>query len=404
MWAGCRTQHYLRNRQVRDDMTNRERLLAIMDGRRPDRIPWIPRLLLWHTAQTRRGTLPERFQNMSLRDVERAMRLGTPARDGHVYTTEQRGDVEVTQQQEGESTLYEYRTPVGSVTSRYQRSTVLEDAGIGGLEVEHIVKEPADLAVAEYLFEHTHYTPTYDDYRRYEEEIGDDGYPLVGAGDVPFHHFLQKLAGYETGYYMLADCPDRVEALIRRMEELERERQWPLLAESPARLILHGVHFDSAMTPPPLFDRYITPYYRDLSALLHTQGKTLSTHADNDSRLILGNMQEAGFDMAETFTTEPQATCTLAEARESFGTNVIIWGAVPSVILESTYSDAAFEAYMIDVFRTAAPGDAFILGVADNVMPDAIPERIERISDMVEAWGDVPVDPARIGTMGAVSR
>ena len=97
-------------------MTNRERMLAIMGGRRPDRIPWIPRLLLWHTAQIRRGTLPERYAGMSLRQVEHELRLGTPARDGHVFATEQCGDVEVTQRREGASTLYEYRTPVGTVS------------------------------------------------------------------------------------------------------------------------------------------------------------------------------------------------------------------------------------------------------------------------------------------------
>ncbi len=385
-------------------MTNRERLLAIMAGRRPDRIPWIPRLLLWHTAQTRRGTLPARFAGMSLRQVERELRLGTPARDGHVFVTEQRGDVEISQRPDGESTLFTYRTPAGTVTSRYRTTDVLAEAGIGSLEVEHIVKEPADLAVAQYLFENTHYTPTYDAYDAYDQEIGDDGYPLVAAGDVPFHHFLQKLAGYQNAYYLLADCPDRVEALLRRMEELDRERQWPVVAASPAQLILHGLHFDSGLTPPPLFERYITPYYRDLSGLLHDHGKTLCTHADNDSRLILGQMRDAGFDMAETFTTEPQATCTLAEARRAWGTDVIIWGAVPSVILEPTYSEAAFESYMVDVFRTAAPGEAFILGVADNVMPDALSERIERISDMVEAWGDVPIDPSRLDTREIASR
>ena len=38
-------------------MTNRERLLAIMDGEMPDRIPWIPRLLIWHRAQVKMGVL-----------------------------------------------------------------------------------------------------------------------------------------------------------------------------------------------------------------------------------------------------------------------------------------------------------------------------------------------------------
>ena len=63
-------------------MTNRERLLAIMDGRPPDRIPWIPRLLLWYNAHKKAGTLPARYRGMTLRQIERDLGVGTPARDG----------------------------------------------------------------------------------------------------------------------------------------------------------------------------------------------------------------------------------------------------------------------------------------------------------------------------------
>lgn len=373
-------------------MTNRDRLLAIMDHKSPDRIPWIPRLQLWHTAHLHQGTLPDRFAGMSLRQIERQLGMGTPAREGQVFAAEQRGDVEVKSRQEGESTLYTYRTPVGQVQSRYRSSAELEKVGIQSLEVEHQIKGPADFAVVEYLLEHMHYIPTYEKYRQYEAEIGEDGYPLVAAGDCPFHHFLQKLAGYNNAYYLLADCPDETERLLRTMEELERERIWPVVAASPARLILHGVHFDSNMTPPPLFSRYITPYYQDFSDLLHGHDKLLCMHADNDSRLILGHLQEAGFDMVETFTTAPQVSCTLEEARRFWGNEMIIWGAVPSVILEETYSEAQFEAYLRGVFRTVAPGDAFILGVADNVMPGALLSRLERIGEMVAEWGAYPID------------
>ncbi|MEW6751498.1 MAG: uroporphyrinogen decarboxylase family protein [Candidatus Latescibacterota bacterium] len=377
-------------------MTNRERLLAIMDRRSPDRIPWIPRLQVWHTAHSRRGTLPERFAGLSLRGAERLLRMGNPAREGHVYAAQQDGDVEVRQESEGRSTLTFYRTPAGTVTTRQRSSEELDRVGIGSLEIEHMIKGPDDFAVVEYLVTHTRYRATYAEYLDYEAGIGEDGYPMVAAGDCPFHHFLQKLAGYQNAYLLLFDHPDRVEHLLTTMEETERERVWPIVAQSPARLILHGVHFGQAITPPHLFSRYITPYYRDFSQLLHSHGKTLTMHADNDARLILGNIEEAGFDMAETFTTAPQVSCTLQEARSAWGNRVIIWGGVPSVILEPTYSEEAFAAYMRGLFRTIAPGDAFILGVADNIMPAALPERLERIAAMVEAWGAYPIDPARV--------
>jgi len=377
-------------------MTNRERLLTIMEDDSPDRVPWIPRLQIWHTAHSRQGTLPERFRDLSLREIERELGMGTPAREGRVFTTEQAGDVEVTTHREGNSVLTTYRTPAGSVSTRSRSSEELERAGIGSLEIEHMIKGPEDFAVVEYLVENTHYNPTYEDYRAYEAEIGEDGYPMVAAGDCPFHHFLQKLAGYQNGYYLMFDYPDEVEHLLMTMEEVEREYLWPVVAGSPAHLILHGVHLDSTITPPPFFSRYITPYYQDFSDLLHQHDKTLTMHADNDSRLILEHLEEAGFDMVETFTTAPQVTCTLEEARETWGNRMIIWGAVPSVILEPAYSEEAFEEYMRQLFRTIAPGDAFILGVSDNIMRDALLERLERIAAMVAEWGNYPIDPARI--------
>ena len=98
-------------------MTNRERLLAILDGRSPDRLPWIPRLQVWHTARTLQGTLPARFAGLSLRQIERELGMGTPARDGPVYRSQQEGDVDIRTEAAGDSVLTVYRTPAGTVSS-----------------------------------------------------------------------------------------------------------------------------------------------------------------------------------------------------------------------------------------------------------------------------------------------
>ena len=100
-------------------MTNRERILTILDGKVPDRIPWIPRLRIWYEANRREGTLPERYRNLSLREVERDVFGGTAARDGIIYRIELRS-VEIRTRQIGEmETLTEYVTPVGSVTTGF---------------------------------------------------------------------------------------------------------------------------------------------------------------------------------------------------------------------------------------------------------------------------------------------
>jgi uroporphyrinogen-III decarboxylase len=372
-------------------MTNRERLLAIMDGKSPDRIPWIPRMLLWWLYHLNHGTLPEKYRGWRLRDIERDLGMGTAARGGRIFRRTYRG-TDVVTTLEGMDIITRYITPVGTVCSRHRRTAELDRAGIEPLQVEPLIKRPEDYDVVMYLVENTHYQPCYEEYLDYEEAIGDDGYPMVAIGDVPFHWFLQTLAGYEKGYYELFDRPQKVERLLEVMAQKDREALWPVVVQSPARLFLHGLHLDSQITPPELFDKYITPYYKEFTQLLHQHGKVLAMHADNDSRLILRHLEEAGYDMQECFTTYPLVSCTLKEARDTWGTRMIIWGGVPSVILEEhEYSDDEFEAYMLDVFRTIAPGDAFILGVADNVTGLAKLERIIRIGEMVEEYGTYPI-------------
>ena len=372
-------------------MTNRQRILAILDGKTPDRIPWIPRLQIWYEANRREGTLPRRYRDLSLREVERDVFGGTAARDGFVYRTEIR-DVEIRPHQIGEmETLTEYVTPVGTVTTRLRSTRRLRRLGIQDAEVEFMLKRREDYPVVEYLIEHTHYTPAFAEYEQYELEVGRDGYPMVNCGDCPFHHWMRALVGYDQGYFHLGDHANEVERLLGVLTDHFRSRLWPCMLDSPARLLMHGHHLSSQMTPPPLFEKYILPYYEELSPQIHARGKVLALHGDNDTRAILSHIERAGFGMVECFATHPMVPTTLAEARAAWDDRVIIWGGVPSVILEEPYTDEQFERYMDELFGAIAPGKAFILGIADNAMPGSKIERIRRISEIVDQRGRYPV-------------
>jgi len=83
--------------------------------------------------------------------------------------------------------------------------------------------------------------------------------------------------------------------------------------------------------------------------------------------------------------------CTLKQARDKWGDSMIIWGGVPSVVLEEGFPEEDFEAYMDDLFRIIAPGNAFIMGIADNVMPTSMLSRLKRITELVEEKGRYPI-------------
>ena len=373
-------------------MTNRERILAVLDKKSPDRVPWIARLDLWYHARLAEGNLPTRFRGMNLVEVGRALRTGNPARDGKIFNVRYEG-LEVRQERAPGVARQRFITPHGEVTFGRILSETVSGTTDQGLPLEHPIHSVEDYKVLEYIAEHTYYDPCYNDYLAYEAAVGDEGYPMVSCGDVPFHYFLLHLAGYNQAYFEMVDHAEEFEHLIALMEQVDRERLWPVVADSPARLILHGVHFDSQMTPPHMFRKYMTPYYKDFSALLHGRGKSLVWHADDDSKDILAEVKDAGFDMSECFCTAPMVEVTLEEARAAWKGDVAIFGGVPSIILEPTFPEVEFEEYMRGVFRTIAPGDAFILGVADNVMPTSIIERVERISDLVERHAAYPIQP-----------
>jgi hypothetical protein len=372
-------------------VTNRERILSIIQGRPPDRIPWIPRLAIWYEANRRAGTLPEQYRGCTLREVERDAFGGTAARDAIIWRTELR-DIEVCTHRPNEmETLTEYVTPVGTVTTTHRTTDRLRSQGIQDAEVGFMLKRREDYPVVRYLVEHTHTKPAYEEYAAYEQDVGEEGYPMVNCGDCPFHHWMRAMVGYDQAFFHLFDYASDVERLLAVMADRWREIYWPHLVESPARLLMHGHHFSSQMTPPPLFEKHILPYYRELSPKLKAAGKTLALHADNDTRLILGHVEQAGFDMVECFVTAPMVETTLAEARAAWDDRVIIWGGVPSVILEDPYTDQQFEAFLDDLFHTIAPGNAFILGIADNAMPGAKIQRIRRITEIVEQRGAYPI-------------
>ena len=373
-------------------MTNRERILAVLDRKSPDRIPWIARLDLWYHARMAEGNMPARFRGMSVLDVGRTLRTGNPARDGRVFTVRYE-DMEVRAERAPGVLRQRFITPHGEVTFGRILSEKVSGTTDQGLPLEHPIHSVDDYKVLEHIAEHTFYDPCYDEYLKYEAAVGDEGYPMVSCGDVPFHYFLLHLAGYNQAYFEMVDHAEAFEHLMALMEQVERERLWPVVADSPARLILHGVHFDSQMTPPHMFRKYMTPYYQDFSALLHSRGKSLTWHADDDSKDILAEVKDAGFDMSECFCTAPMVEVTLEEARAAWGTDVTIFGGVPSIILEPGFPEAEFEAYMRNLFRVIAPGGAFILGVADNVMPTSLIGRVERVSELVEQHGSYPVQP-----------
>jgi len=361
-------------------MTDRECTIALLEGRQPDRVPWIPRLEIWYRARLNDGAFPPGFEGLSLRDIARKMDMGFAAREGAVSRRIVQ-NVTITETRKGNDVLIECKTPVGTLTTTKRTSPELQFKGIGMYTVTTVfpIRKPRDYEVMNYVVENTHYEPTYDDFLRYDADVGDDCLPMIPLGMCPMHRILMEYIGYSNAFVELHDNLDLVEHLWETMRKKERE-VFEVVRRSPGRLFLYGEHFDSVMTYRPLFEKYFLPSFRELADILHSDGKYLAFHGDADASDLLDLIVESGFDMCECFVCHPMVKCRFEDACEAWKGRITIWGGIPSNILTNATREEDFREYVDRLLATVLAEKQVILGVGDVVMPEAIWSRLEYIS------------------------
>ncbi|MBI1957741.1 MAG: hypothetical protein HYS36_00750, partial [Candidatus Rokubacteria bacterium] len=258
---------------------------------------------------------------------------------------------------------------------------------------EHVIKRPEDYRVVGYIFRNIRLTADYDNYRRFQAEVGDRGLAVAhGLGSAsPVQHLMRDLVDGTQFYYELADHPREVRQLCEDMapfyEQLVR-----ILAGSPAEAVMMGANYDDTITYPPLFKEHILPWLQRWAEILHAGGKIFMSHCDGENESLLDLLAASGIDVAESVCAPPMVQCTLGAMRRAFAGKITIFGGVPSVaLLEDSMSEEEFETHMRRLFAEIAPGDRFILGVSDMVPPDAKWDRLVRVARMVEDWGALPL-------------
>lgn len=394
-------------------MTHRERILATIRGQPTDLIPWAPRMDLWYIAQRARGTLPEQFVGLNTVEIAEVLDvachavgadftlaggrdvslrgLGIDNHQDYPYRVELR-DLPIESSDDGVELRTLIRTPAGEIFTHLHRSAQMARDGISLPFVKSYAIESVDdfEAIAQ-IFEHLEVVPTPEAYRSYQQRLGERGVAvargLVAAS--PIHLILHELVAMDQFFYLYADEREAMHQLAGRMAPF-LEAALDALVACEAEVVFWGANYDQDLTWPPFFEAEIAPWLKKVSERVHAAGKFLLTHTDGENKALFPFYPACGFDIAESVCPYPMTKCTLAEIRQGMGPKTTVWGGIPSVaLLDDAMTDAAFEAYLDDLFGSLGAGDHLILGVADNVPPDANLERLEEIKRRVEAFGPV---------------
>lgn len=360
-------------------MTKRERFLKAMKNEKTDALVWAPNFDYWLQVNRAEATLPRKYEGMSRNDIVRSMGAYIWNRAPGLKTCY---DPRIREKwtQAGDNMVREIETPIGSLREVHARS---EGEHRSRALQEHFLKEPGDIRILKYVIEGTDYEADYGPVINALQETGEDGIVLHQYFCVPFIQFAKTDAGYLNGYYMWMDYREQVDELL---EAYFRNylKGFGILSEGPADVIASGDNMDGTMISPPLFKEYAMPFYQEVKKITSGHGKIFEAHWCGRTQNLLGMVPDCGLDVVEAIVPEPMADIKLSEALELLRGKVVLQGGIPAVLVCSEcYSDEEFDSYVQNVICPLKGRRGFILGMSDNVPPNADFKRVERISALI---------------------
>jgi hypothetical protein len=384
-----------------------DRVLAVVQGRKPDRIPFCDRLELWRSALLRQGALPQDYAGLSLIESHRKVGMGQlqfvvphdfrlrgvelvisvdgqeVGRETDPVTARWPVLEDRVQADRPGSTLFEFATPVGTIRLR---QLVLPEAVTWAQSPyldEHPIKGPEDYDTVRWIIDHLEVIPRFDRIHAAAAEMGDFGFVIPRIDRIAFQEVLIDLYGETNLFYALADEPDRVHALLAAIGELRLETA-RLLADLDVPYVEFDDNVTGVMTNPKLFAQYAIPEYQRYAEVYHGQGKKVGSHFDGELRPLLGLLRETDLDVIESVSPAPLTECTFDELWQAVGGGPpLMWGVIPSPLLEAGTPEAELHAFVDHVLETVG-GDPVILGISDMVLGNNLIERLEWVARRID--------------------
>lgn len=366
-------------------MTGRERVLAMLRGEKPDRVPFCPNIGQWFDFHRHRGTLPEELQGCR-DELEAMLALGCDIfsrRLCHPIRTVERPEEVITQDLGNGWRCTEIHTPVGTLT----QLTKFEEGSWTTYTHEHFLKDfHRDFPVLRFILERTRWAFDEEAFRRAEARVGEAGVVMVPFFQSPIK-LLHNWAGQEAASYFLMDHPNECRELFQvfTAKVLEVARQ---AANSSALVFCTMDNLDTPFHSPPLFREFALPFYQALAEVFHARGKWLFSHACGRLWGLRGLIAEAGLDGLEAIPHPPLGDLPLPEAKR-IHPRFIVNGGITVHEAEVFTPDARERifAYVRRLFADMAPLERFLFSTACNTSLRTPWANLLHFRDACWEWG-----------------
>lgn len=345
-------------------MNNRDRLLAVIQGKELDRVPFAqydgiaPNDEAWSLVGRENLGLLRWSGIHSIHHPNCRSEVVPIHRDGH----------------DGERrTLH---TPAGDLVEEY----VWEPA-LGTLSKrERFVKEPGDYQVLKAYLEDSVVSENLDGFRNDQAELGEDGLPHVSIMRTPFQQMWIEWADLADLCAHLADCPEIVEECMTLMAGIIRQ-----IVEIARTVDVPYVVFPDNITAPiigeKLFRQWCVPSYKLASEALDVP---VFVHMDGDLKPIWKAISESGVRGIDSFSPPPDNDTTAAEAIEMWP-EMRLFANFPSSVHLAAPEQIRQKAD--EILAQAGHSGRLVMAISENMPPNAFRTSYPQIVKAVQEFG-----------------
>ena len=395
--------------------TPRERLLKVLNGETPERLPWFGDLSYWHYFMSIRGKLDKKYigaegllklhkdlgpgfyypgyypytpiyKNCEITEVEKNIGISSSFYKGTAYSdTIYQGykkGIRKIKDTANNDHIREVVTPLGSIKERW----LYAESSLSWAPSEYFIKSASDLIILDYWLKNTSFEPEYEQLSVMKDLIGDWGCIVCNLNKSPLMDLIHWYAGIVTAINIMVD--NRKEFIdIIKILEIKAEETTKIALGSPADFMLVPDNLHSDLVGKNLFEEFLRPYYMKYSNNAKKAGKYSSIHMDGGLKGLLKEISKINFSVIEAMTPKPAGDLSLDEIDDYVTSDSVIWGGIPGVLFTPSCSDEDFEEFVIKVIRKMTTRPGYVLGIADQIPPDGIIERVKKVTELVEKYG-----------------
>jgi hypothetical protein len=189
------------------------------------------------------------------------------------------------------------------------------------------------------------------------------------------------LCGTEGAVLFALDHPDAFERLVADITATDVART-ALAASSPAvdLLVGRGWYSSTDFWSPELFDRFVAPHLRAVSAAAHAAGKPFAYVMTTGVETLVGRLVECGVDVLY-FVDPVQDRADMAAVRDAVAGAMTLVGGTNALSLAGDPS--AIDGEVARALDALGPTRRFVLHPVDALFPDTPHAGLERL---VRAW------------------